>query len=254
MSSSEFLKIETDDVVIRLPEFLQQEEQIKWALSDIRKEYPSQQEVSDSVILSVDVDAEPVLDVASQMKREDTDSKIRRYECEELPKLYQDTVSMPVVYLGEHHHQLENFSCTLATTLNAMEALDRRGSTTEADIARAIGQSGSESPVGVGRTKEYLKTQDLFVEELWNALQVIQALEHGGVVSLTRYREGGKVAHQILLSGVKIQKGKIEFIVNDPLRTEAERLSLAEIVAMINHESPNSYVVTKPKDVGIELR
>lgn len=253
MNSNEFMRVNVENQIQRSEDFLNKERHIKRHLVELRLKYPSISSVQDSSTLILDDIHEDssVIDLSSDIQRKEADKKIKGFELNAISELYKDKTEHSPIFLSEHHRQSHGLSCTLATALNVMEALNIRGNLIEADIARAIGSGGEDSPVVLDHTINYLKSKGLSVRELWNALDLIEVLEQGGVVSLTECPKGWAVPHQILISGVSIEQGKIEFIINDPLLKEKTGKTLAQVIEMINYEKPNMNAIEEPIKIEI---
>jgi len=250
---SEFLNITDPENIALIPEG---EKELEEELNELIEQYPSQKKHE---ILEVTLDdQEPQTPVGVQNKKDTQITKrIKTLEKQRLPEIYKNTTYYSLVHLIEHHRQDQGLSCTLATTINAMEALETREDLSEQEVAQAVGESGQSRTIDIQKSITFLKQKGLEVKPINTTTGLIETLRNGGVAMLTAIIPG-EIEHEILISGVTIQEGEIIFTINNPLKSEAEKIDLDAITDLINNNPslPNTYSITKPKsekDTDIEL-
>lgn len=149
-------------------------------------------------------------------------------QMEKLPKIFSG-VDFESPHLQTHDTQTEQYSCQLATAANVLTALGI--STTEKEIAEAVGKSGSVADIWTEELSTFLRNRGLEVSRIYNALEIINSLIKGGKIILPLMPPKYPIPHTIAVSGVKIKDGKIEFYINDSqYKNYAETISLGDIV------------------------
>ena len=153
-------------------------------------------------------------------------AEMRRQELDKLPQLTKGIQYRSERPLGRHFNQEQGYSCTLASTLNAMESLGQRSNLTERQLAQRLGEDGSESAIGVEKTLDYLKENGFSVNEVGSVSEVISELVDGKVVMMT---VPGNINHRVVISAFEVRDGNISFLWNDPLKKVAHWTSLEAV-------------------------
>lgn len=168
-----------------------------------------------------------------QQRRDRLSREMRNLEMEYLSKLYRDVKYSTLVKLPKHHLQNNPLACTLASTLNILEVFKLRGGLSENDIANSIGEDGSRQTINIDKTLDFLKTKGLQHERVKSVLEIIQRLIDGQVIM---YTIPGEIAHRVVISAVMINKGKIDFLFNDPLKEDPYWVPYQEIVNIFPYD------------------
>lgn len=171
-----------------------------------------------------------------------TGQQIVSIQKEQLPKIYRD-VSLETPYLATHNIQNERYSCQLASASNILKGLGL--DVTENEVAKAIGKTGeAEGNVWQHELSKYLETLGLEVKRVMNALEVIESLIAGGKIVLPLLPPKYPYPHTVIISGIKIDHGNIEFYINDPqYKNYAETIPLGVVV---ENTVPYSYYAITP--------
>jgi len=156
--------------------------------------------------------------------------------------MYRDTV-LQTPYLKTHNIQAEEYSCQVASASNILKALGF--DITEEEVACSIGKKGNvKSNVWPKDIIEYLEKEGLEVKRINNTLEAIELLIAGAKIVLPLQPPKYPYSHTIIISGVKIDHGNIEFYINDPNnRNHAEKMPLSN---MINNIMPHYYLRVNP--------
>jgi len=174
-----------------------------------------------------------------RQRREQLRQELRRLETSQLPSTVSGMRYRSERPLGNHFKQEQGFSCTLASTLNTLEALGVRGNLTEEDLARAIGENGSTEAIGVAKTLDYLKDQGLDVKEIRSISEIMSELTDGKVVMMT---VPGDINHRVVISAYEIRDDKIFFLWNDPLKGYAHWTSMDAVAKRLVYDPDMVYM------------
>lgn len=170
---------------------------------------------------------------------------VQAYQYQVLPEIYKG-VRFESPSLEFHATQETPVSCQPTCIQNAFEALGVR--TTQADIAAACGFTLQAAPFP-GQLMDYAKQRGFAVEEVKSIFDMIDELVDGKKVVIHLGQPAFPVEHAILVSGVRIENGTIDFIVNDPVQSQSQRLPLE---VMMPHINPNQYRKLSPAySIGI---
>lgn len=165
--------------------------------------------------------------------------KIQAYQLNMLPQIYKD-VRYESPSLQFHTTQETEHCCQTTCVQNALSAFGVELS--QSEIAQAAGIS-LQVPPFPGQLMDFVRAQGFVVEEAKSVMAMIDDLIDGRKTIIHLGQPFFPVEHAILVSGVRIDNGTIEFIVNDPNRSQSEVVSLANIMPWIN---PTQYRKLSP--------
>lgn len=151
---------------------------------------------------------------------------------EKLPEIFKDT-DFESPYLSIHNIQKENNTCSLAALSNALLALGFKA--TEEEIVEEF-KTNIKPIAGVLPEEQikYLNAKGFNVLKLTSALEMVESLIKGGKVILCLRPPKYPISHAIVISGIKIDHGKIEFYINDSShKNYAETASFSDVVDII---------------------
>lgn len=158
-----------------------------------------------------------------------------RIQKELLPQIYGQTI-FESRYLANHHIQTRQYSCQLATAVNALKALDPDSSVTEEEIAKAVGSDGSrEGNIWPHEVLDCLtQKHGLKSRKISTTLQAIDALLDGEKIILPLLPPKYPFPHVVLISGIKMDHGEIEFYVNNAQHNSyPEVMPLSSVIDLI---------------------
>ena len=247
---SEFMRIKIElPPIQKTSEWLSKRDRLQKEFEKLKGNLPVNQ-IDNVVLTSEDIDSEDnAIDISSYMQRAETIEQMQQLECEQLPVLFSDVTFYSPISLSEHHHQDKAHSCAIATTLNALEALGTRDDTdSEEDIAATVGEDGSEHGVNPMKLIAFVQSKGLVVTPITDCLQLIRLLEDGGV-AMQEMPFSSQESHEILVSAVSIEKGKINFKINDPLSTSSKLISLDEMSTLISRDVCNTHGIEEPPEI-----
>lgn len=247
---SEFLRIESE-TEHRNPEWVNRAKTLHQKLVELRKQYSTNR--MDNLVINVDEQTvqHDIIITPEAIEDAKINERLAQTQLQEIPELYKELNESSPIMLAQHHLQAENYSCTIASLINTLEALGVRDTLTEGQIATYLGETGRNAPIDLQKSLHYLRDKELNVEALWNVLDLIFILEKGGVVLLTVSRG---MDHEVLVSGVDISDGQIRFRVNDPLLNELTYYSLEEMLKFVpSHFGRNeAWAVTRTTAIEVQ--
>ncbi len=179
-------------------------------------------------------------------------SEMRKLQLEELPKIYAD-VRYESGYLQWHEVQETPDWCQLACVQNAFRALGDE-SVTQGEIARET-RTHRQGRAFPDHVMEFVRGKEFEVEKMDSATAMIDALAGGSKVVLQTGYPVMPMQHSILVSGVRIDRGKIDFIYNDPALDEgAQTVPLDRMLRLLEpplaHNKLNrSYAISRSEAV-----
>lgn len=245
IKSQQEIDRETHSFIIETPEFQAAKKDLVKRIDELQKRFVRG---SDDVSINfsnedLDIDQLPQ-DEVEKVRRLKIQDELKKLELSGLTDLYQGETYYSPIQMDSHVRQENDYSCTVATVLNAMRALGLNEGTREEDIAESIGQAGENDPIDINLTLLFLEKKNLKVDTITSVSEIVDALERGGVVLFT---ELGRVGHRILISGIEVKNGEIKFIVNNPQIDRAQKVPLSSIISKMNYdvEVPSTQAVFK---------
>lgn len=215
--NEDILDVNFDDEVEEIPD-------IRFRVRQIVNEFLNYQ-TKDKLV--VDLDSPDERDPVEDKRRKRLSAEARDLEMKYLGKLYKDVVYSTLAKLPAHHLQNNPLACTIASALNILEIFKLRGNLTERDIAQYIGEDGSFKEISIDKTLDLLKVKGLDNERVGSVLEMIERLIDGQIIM---YTIPGSIRHRVVISAVKINKGKIDFLFNDPLKKDPYWVPYQDIV------------------------
>lgn len=154
--------------------------------------------------------------------------KMAELQIKMLPEIFKN-VEFTSDYLKIHSTQKNKKSCQLACASNVFSALNLPEKSEE-EISEAIGNKGETASVWPNQIKNYLESLGLRIQEIKNITEAIEALIEDEKIIMPMMAPKYPVSHDVLISGIKIDNGQIEFFVNDPsYRNHVETIQLQSI-------------------------
>ncbi|MDB5178269.1 MAG: Papain-like cysteine protease AvrRpt2 [Patescibacteria group bacterium] len=175
-------------------------------------------------------------------------AQMRALQLEELPKVYAD-VRYESDYLAWHTPQETESWCQLASLQNAFRALGDE-SVTQEDIAQTL-HLNRLSPPFPSQLMDFAREKGLVVQEMDSVTDMVDALVAGSKVVLQTGYPAAPSQHTILVSGVRVDHGAIEFIYNDPATDNGDKsVSLGRMLELLepplaHNETNRSYALSK---------
>jgi hypothetical protein len=175
-------------------------------------------------------------------------TEMRKIQLAELPRIYAD-IRYESDYLQWHTRQETESWCQLASLQNSFRALGDE-SISQDDIAQAVGihREGRPFPDDL---RDFAQSKGYRVQTMESGTQMIDALANGSKVVLETGYPASPVEHTVLVSGIRIDHGKIEFICNDPaLDQGAKPVGLARMLELLepplaHNKLTRSYAVSR---------
>jgi hypothetical protein len=140
-------------------------------------------------------------------------TQMRQLQLEELPRIYAD-VRYESDYLLRHTRQATPDWCQLACIENAFRALGDE-TVTQDVIADAAGVHPGGPPFPE-EMMDFARSRGLAVQTTDSVASMIDRLAHGSKIVLLTGYPVTPMQHAILVSGVRIDQGNIEFLYNNP--------------------------------------
>ena len=165
-------------------------------------------------------------------------SQLSQRERAAIPALLQGIRYESQHKVGEHFSQVNPYACTLASTLNILEGFDARGGLTESQLARMLGESGENRPVPIAKSTDFLRQKGFEVKNVASVSQMIQEIVDGRMIMMTI---PGEVNHRVVISGMRVENGKVSFLWSDPLKGNPHWTSLYAVAERFSYdpEIPN---------------
>lgn len=158
-------------------------------------------------------------------------NELRDVQLRELAEIYAKT-RFESPYLQWHAVQETPVWCQIASASNALEALGRVP-VPQTEIAAAYGVAPEGRPFP-DEMKAFLATKGLETRQADTVVQVIDELVAGNKLMLGLGYPAYPLQHTILVSGIRIDQGQIEFWTNDSAHQQgAQRMSLARMLELL---------------------
>jgi len=177
-------------------------------------------------------------------------SEMRKLQLQELPGIYADT-RYESDFLAWHARQETEDWCQLASLENAFKALGDT-SVTQGSIAQELNIHPGSRPFP-DNLVSFVRNKGLDASKMDSVTGMIDALVDGGKIILHTGYPAVAIQHAVLVSGVRIDHGTIEFLYNDSAMDEGiKTLPLSRMLELLEppfaHNAINrSYAVSRSK-------
>lgn len=166
--------------------------------------------------------------------------EMQEYQAVTLPEIFKN-VRFESDSLFTHTTQETPVSCQPTCIQNALHCFGVE--VTQAEIAQACRFDHYAAPPFPGQMIDYVREKGFTVEIQKTVFDMINSLTQGAKVVIDLGQPTFPVEHAILATGIRIENGSIDFLINDPQTSAVQTLSLEKMLAYI---CPTQYRVLSP--------